>query len=577
MSYHGDIKLGDTIDIQFTTVDDTGAPTALSGSPSVAAYIGNSTTEITAGITLTASLDSRTGLNNVRVVATGANGYSAATNVSLVVTAGTVDGQSIVGYQIGSFSIDNRNTTANLTQIDGDGDAMQGLFAMAMHYFSFEHLNTERNLLSTGIDTVNSQTEFVLDAGVAVDDIYNGMLGVIQSPNPIEKHQFRVVDWVGSTKTLTIDTAAPFTVDVTGYEINILASEEQVLALPHQIAGAAGGVFIAGTNAATAVTTSFTTTFTGNLTGSVGSVTGAVGSVTGNVGGNVTGSVGSVVGAVGSVTGNVGGNVAGSVGSVTGNVGGNVVGSVGSLTGFTVDGSGLTSIPWNASWDAEVQSEVNDGLVAFWTSPATLVDLVWDELLSGHTVSGSTGEALAAAGTAGDPWTTSLPGSYTGDQAGKILADILVDTGTTLDGKLDTIDGIVDDILVDTGTTIPGTIATAQADLDILTGTDGATLAASQPNYAPAKVSDLGTVQTADHTAAIAALPTLSQILAGGDIDGYTLEETLKLCLAALAGKLDGAATTTITIRSADDSANRITATVDADGNRSAVTLDATG
>jgi hypothetical protein len=482
MSYHGDIKLGDTIDIQFTTVDDTGAPTALSGSPSVAAYIGNSTTEITAGITLTASLDSRTGLNNVRVVATGANGYSAATNVSLVVTAGTVDGQSIVGYQIGSFSIDNRNTTANLTQIDGDGDAMQGLFAMAMHYFSFEHLNTERNLLSTGIATVNSQTEFVLKAGVATDDIYNGMLGVIQSPNTIEKHQFRVVDWVGSTKTLTIDAAAPFTVDVTGYEINILASEEQVLALPHQTAGTANGVFIAGTNAATAVTTSFTTTFTGNLTGSVGSVTGAVGSVTGNVGGNVTGSVGSVVGAVGSVTG--------AVGSVTGNVGGNVVGSVGSLTGFTVDGSGLTSIPWNASWDAEVQSEVNDGLVAFWTSPATLVDLVWDELLSGHTVSGSTGEALAAAGTAGDPWTTSLPGSYTGDQAGKILAEILVDTGTT----------------------IPGTITTAQADLDILTGADGATLATSQPNYAPAKVADLGTVQTADHTAAIAALPSVAQI-----------------------------------------------------------------
>lgn len=104
--------------------------------------------------------------------------------------------------------------------------------------------------------------------------------------------------------------------------------------------GAAGGLFIAGTNAATVVTTSFTTTFTGNLTGTVasvtgavGSVTGAVGSVTGNVGGNVTGTVGSVVGAVGSVTGNVGGNVTGSVGSVTGNVGGNVVGSVGSVAG----------------------------------------------------------------------------------------------------------------------------------------------------------------------------------------------------------------------------------------------------
>lgn len=53
--------------------------------------------------------------------------------------------------------------------------------------------------------------------------------------------------------------------------------------LPSATAGAAGGVFIAGTNAATTVTTSFTTTFTGNLTGSVASVTGAVGSVTAGV------------------------------------------------------------------------------------------------------------------------------------------------------------------------------------------------------------------------------------------------------------------------------------------------------
>ena len=41
---------------------------------------------------------------------------------------------------------------------------------------------------------------------------------------------------------------------------------------------AAGGVFIAGTNAATTITTSLTTTFTGNLSGSVGSI--AAGGIT---------------------------------------------------------------------------------------------------------------------------------------------------------------------------------------------------------------------------------------------------------------------------------------------------------
>ena len=61
--------------------------------------------------------------------------------------------------------------------------------------------------------------------------------------------------------------------------------------LPSATAGASGGLFIAGTNAATVVTGSLTTTFTGNLTGSVGSVTGAVGSVTGAVGSISTGGI----------------------------------------------------------------------------------------------------------------------------------------------------------------------------------------------------------------------------------------------------------------------------------------------
>lgn len=61
--------------------------------------------------------------------------------------------------------------------------------------------------------------------------------------------------------------------------------------LPSATAGDAGGVFIAGTNAATSITTALTANITGNVTGnlsgSVGSVTGAVGSVTAEVTANV--------------------------------------------------------------------------------------------------------------------------------------------------------------------------------------------------------------------------------------------------------------------------------------------------
>ena len=56
--------------------------------------------------------------------------------------------------------------------------------------------------------------------------------------------------------------------------------------------------------------------------------------------------------------------------------------------------------------------------------------------------------------------------------------------------------------------------------------------------------------------------------------DSYTAAELLRIIAAALAGELSGAATTTITIQGLDGSTDRIIATVDADGNRSSLTLD---
>jgi VCBS repeat-containing protein len=102
-------------------------------------------------------------------------------------------------------------------------------------------------------------------------------------------------------------------------------------------------------------------------------------------------------------------------------------------------------------------------------------------------------------------------------------------------------------------------------------GTNNALLAAS---YTAPDNAGITQIQ-----ADISALNDISvaQIFAGGDIDGYSLEESNKLILAASAGTLSGAATTTVTITAADGSKARLTATVDGDGNRSAVIKDATG
>lgn len=83
--------------------------------------------------------------------------------------------------------------------------------------------------------------------------------------------------------------------------------------------------------------------------------------------------------------------------------------------------------------------------------------------------------------------------------------------------------------------------------------------------------------------AGIPAAPTAAQNaaamldLADGVEVGLTPRQCLRLTAAALAGKISGAATTTIVIRNAvADSKNRITATVDSSGNRSAITTDVT-
>lgn len=124
----------------------------------------------------------------------------------------------------------------------------------------------------------------------------------------------------------------------------------------------------------------------------VGAVTGAVGSVTGAVG-SVTGAVGSVTGAVGSVTGNVGGNVTGSVGSV----------AAGGITAASIATGAIDA----------------DALAA--DAGAEIADAVWDEAIAGHAAVGSTGAALSAAGAAGDPWATVVPGAYGAGTAGEAL------------------------------------------------------------------------------------------------------------------------------------------------------------
>ena len=134
---------------------------------------------------------------------------------------------------------------------------------------------------------------------------------------------------------------------------------------------------------------------------------------------------------------------------------------------------------------------------------------------------------------------------------------ILVDTGTTLpatlttiEGKVDTVDTVVDSILVDTGTTIPAQI-TALNDLssaDVNAACDTA-------------ISDAG----------LSTFDPSTDTLEGAE----TYDQTLRIMRAAVAGKASQSGTTE-TFRDAADTKDRITATVDEDGQRTSVTTDGT-
>lgn len=191
---------------------------------------------------------------------------------------------------------------------------------------------------------------------------------------------------------------------------------------------------------------------------------------------------------------------------------------------------------------ADVQTDTNDIQTRL---PAALVGGRMDSSVGAMASDTLTSTALAtSAVTEIQSGLSTLDGAAVRSAVGLASAN--------LDTQLSTIAGYIDTEVAATLAAVDTEVAAIKAKTDNLPA-------------APAAVSDIPTAnQNAD---------ALLDRTAGVETN-RTVRQALRLLLAGMVGKLSGAATTTVTIRDTNDSKDRIVATVDADGNRTAVTLD---
>ena len=169
-----------------------------------------------------------------------------------------------------------------------------------------------------------------------------------------------------------------------------------------------------------------------------------------------------------------------------------------------------------------------------------IADAVWNESTDGHTTSGTFGEQVKTDIDAilVDTGTT-LDGKL--DTIDGVVDAILVDTGTTLDGKLDTIDNFLDTevaaILEDTGTTLPATLATIDGIVDDIT-TAGVT------NAAGADVSaDIATMDALVDQIKAQTVDSFAELAQGIPTATPTMEQAIMYLYMALRNKLTVTAT----------------------------------
>lgn len=121
----GDFAPGKTIRRSWPSTNGIGAMTSLAGTPALA-VIRDGTLKITAGVTFVADVDygdgATVGLNRFAIDTSADAAYAAGHDYSVIFIAGTLNGVSLVGQPVASFSLANRSATDTLAAIQAKTD-----------------------------------------------------------------------------------------------------------------------------------------------------------------------------------------------------------------------------------------------------------------------------------------------------------------------------------------------------------------------------------------------------------------------------------------------------------------------
>lgn len=241
---------------------------------------------------------------------------------------------------------------------------------------------------------------------------------------------------------------------------------------------------------------------------------------------------------------------------------------------------------------------------------AQLAAAVLNATASSYNTAGTIGEKINDAGSAGDPWATALPGAYGAGTAGKIVGDNLNaavgsrSSQTSVDdlptnAELATALGNLNDL---DAAGVRAAVGLAAANLD----TQLSGIAAFVDTEVATILSRLGVPVGASFSADIAAVKAVVDgILADTGTDGVvvnaaglatdavneirdaifarafsagynslTFDQFMKIIIVALVAKVSGMDANSPAFRNLADNADVITGTTDANGNRTAVTLN---